>query len=1274
MGPKKGQGSRGVGSKKPAQAVPDSDHIVFTNKQTESFKIGPEKEDQPAIPRLDARKVIGGASWTGKLPMTLLSELCQKQKWNKPEYSMRHLPDAAGGGHVSSVTLSATNPKTKESTKLAPFHLPISQKDLASQDTPLEARHFAATYALFRISSMKNIHMTLPPKYRDLWKGDFAQLKEEDVKAGRAWMYDADPFAAATETKKIRETIELRKVKAVELKSASSSGVALPGQSNGRGPSKAWERAPQLDMGNKIRSDVEDLVKSHGVWNLYGIMHSVSERDAIVADLSNLGFRRSHVEEAVQLCKDREETLEWLLIYVPEDDLPAWSFPENYASGISLASGDLAKEAKIERLALAGFSSDDCASALRRSNGDERAAAQELQNDLFSISTASSTSEPERAAETWREELDTLRAIFGDRFSSKTPEECAIQGDATMPALSFHFRRPLSHYPHSCLPLTAIHSKNVPAYIRLSAVRRALIFAADTLLGGPMIYNLVEWFETNLSRVLEDPGPLRDINRHQVECDTQLASQLTMTPRTQRQPRTREASIRLSTEMKRALEARASTVSQQKMLQIRQTLPAWNIQEQIVQAVNSYQCVIISGETGSGKSTQSVQFVLDHMIHTSNGSIANIVCTQPRRISALGLADRVSDERCSSVGNEIGYIIRGDSKVGPSTRITFMTTGVLLRRMQSSTDLVQSIADVSHIFVDEVHERSVDTDFLLALLRDVMNARPDLKIVLMSATLDANIFASYFGGSDKVGEVHIPGRTYSVTDYYLDDIVKLTTNGKVDSGTQNGHSDDLEIGIDDLTIGRSIRDLGMGINYNLVADLVSKVDRDLAEDPGGILIFLPGTLEIDRCLAALRSMRNLHALPLHASLTPAEQRRVFPNPPRGMRKVIASTNVAETSITIADIVAVIDTGRVKETNYDAANSIVRLEEVWASQAACKQRRGRAGRVQAGKCYKMFTRKVESEMAPRPQPEIRRLPLEQLCLSVKATAPHRDVAQFLQQTLIPPEDRAIGVAMTLLHRVGALDNNELTALGRHLSLIPADLRCAKLLVYGTIFGCVEACLTVASILTVRSPFVSPRDKRNEAKIARATFSTDHGDLLLDMSAFSEWSERSQSSNLRDMRDWCSDRFLSAQTLRDISSTRLQLLSALKDASIIPLDYGKSEETLSNLNKDNSNNMLLRALIAGALNPQIARIEFPEKKYFASMAGAVEMDPEAKTIKYFNQDNGRVFVHPSSVLFDAQSFSGSGSYVSYFTKMATSKTFVRDLTRKFALLTSLFDNTY
>lgn len=304
------------------------------------------------------------------------------------------------------------------------------------------------------------------------------------------------------------------------------------------------------------------------------------------------------------------------------------------------------------------------------------------------------------------------------------------------------------------------------------------------------------------------------------------------------------------------------------------------------------------------------------------------------------------------------------------------------------------------------------------------------------------------------------------------------------------------------------------------------------------------------------------------------------------------------------------------------------------------------------------------MVAQPQPEIRRVPLEQLCLSVKATGPDRDVAKFLRETLTPPDDAAIDIAMALLHRIGALDDNRLTALGRYLAMIPADLRCAKLLVYGSIFSCMDVCLTIAAILTARSPFVSPREKREEAKEARSNFSNGHGDLLLDAMAYNSWSEKTKTLRFRDLQQWSSENYLSQQTLREISSTKSQLVSSLQDASIIPIDYKTPNSTsYQALNAKVHEMPFLRALIAGALNPQIARIEFPDKKFAASLGGAVELDPEAKTIKYFSQENGRVFVHPSSVLFDTQAYSGSASYVSYFSKMATSKTFIRDLTRTY-----------
>jgi ATP-dependent RNA helicase DHX57 len=230
-------------------------------------------------------------------------------------------------------------------------------------------------------------------------------------------------------------------------------------------------------------------------------------------------------------------------------------------------------------------------------------------------------------------------------------------------------------------------------------------------------------------------------------------------------------------------------------------------------------------------------------------------------------------------------------------------------------------------------------------------------------------------------------------------VIRMTGFNAGRSNRRDGDDDQDTAGMDS-DVASAIQSIGMRINYDLISQTVREIDAELTHlnQEGGILIFLPGTMEITRTLDALRSIPNLHALPLHASLQSIEQRRVFPHAPSGKRKVICATNVAETSITIDDIVAVIDTGRFKETSYDPQNNMRKLEEVWASRAACKQRRGRAGRVKAGKCYKLYTRNAEmTKMAERPEPEIRRVPLEQLCLSVRAMG-IKEVAAFLASAL------------------------------------------------------------------------------------------------------------------------------------------------------------------------------------------------------------------------------------------------------------------------------------
>lgn len=1285
-------GSKGGTSKKSnagSGLVDDGISIVFEDEKSRKAKKFTSKDSaakhhgeatdpsgQEAPKKPDTKTLIGGASWTGKLPVNLLSEHCQKQKWGKPEYTM----NKTSNGFLSSVILTSIDPKTKERVILPPFILPPSYKDVATQPTAVEARHFAATYALFRVCNMRNVHMMLPPTYRDLWKNEFETSKKEDIKANRGWMYEADPFVAK---QKQDEAHALRAKKRVEedkkrsQESSQPTNIDLPPNGNGARPNgslaKGWTRTPKVELGKQNRSHIEQLVRRAAIWNPHAQVLPKARIHDVVNDLTALGFRRSHVEEAISECKDREEALEWLLIYVPEDDLPAWSLPEGYTAGISMASGNLKRDAAIVRLAEAGYSSDLCSKTLDDCSGSEARAAEALQKSL-AIGTEREVSrvriDESISATAWNEEQETLGAIFGDRLRACPDSMIEVQLQLQQAkSCILRIRRSVS-YPQDP-PTMAIISRHLPAYVRLSVLRQVLEYATRNLIGGPMIFNLVDWLESEITRIVDNPGKLREVS-------AAVTGGSQSDRRVERIPvysRPRPPAIKWERGTPKDINlynrwlSRQETSQQQKMLAARRALPAWKHRETIVQAVNDNQVIIISGETGSGKSTQSVQFVLDDMIERQLGYSANIVCTQPRRISALGLADRVSDERCTAVGDEIGYSIRGESKQRPGhTKITFVTTGVLLRRLQTSdgqaADVLAALVDVSHVFIDEVHERSLDTDFLLVLLRDVLPKRRDLKIILMSATLDATVFDNYFGGVASVGKVNVEGRTYPVEDYFFDDVIRVT--GFV-SRTRYQDPNQMDLQEQDPNVAKSIQSLGIRLNYDLVAACVQYINDQLGVDEGGILVFLPGVVEINRMLDALRTLPNMHPLPLHASLLPSEQRRVFPPAPRGKRKVIAATNVAETSITIEDIVAVIDCGKVKETSYDSQNNMVKLDEVWASKAACKQRRGRAGRVRPGQCYKLYTRNIEVKMAERPEPEIRRVPLEQLCLSVKAMGV-LDVSSFLANALTPPETLAVDGAMDLLRRMGALEGEELTALGRHLSMIPADLRCGKLMVYGATFGCFEACLTVAATLTARSPFISPQDRRDESKAARASFAPNNGDLLCDLRAYEEWSNLKSRSSHRDMRLWCEQKFLSIQTLNDIWCNRIQYLSSLQDAGFIPSSYDLTAN--SSLNAHNSNPALIRALIAGAFNPQLARIEFPDKKFANSISGAVEIDPEAKTIKFFNQDNGRVFMHPSSTLFDAQSFTGNAVYMSYFNKMATSKVFIRELTPFNAYTSLLF----
>lgn len=1123
---------------------------------------------------------------------------------------------------------------------------------------------------------MQNKHMVLPPDYKSLWR-EFQALKQKDVKEGKGWMYDADPFKTLRErqdakavSEKKRKEMERMKEKAKAMPGAaglSLVGTAKAGVSN---PMKGWTNIPKIEMGKKSRVQVESLIQRRVNWNPHQVRMSGSQRKLVISELAKLGFRRSHVEEAADICKDREETLEWLLIHVPEDDLPRWALPESYSAGITVGATDLKKETAIKRLSESGYALDLCTRLYEECGCDEGRTAEALQRRLMgsdvggnpTVAASGLVHSGNTAEELWEEEVGALESFFGGQFSRKSTDIIQVKlesvSNGRQKDVEVHIQvRKSPSYPAQLV--ITVHAP-LPAQVKLSITRQVLAFVAESYSEEPMkVFVAIDWIQQNINSIIENPGKLVDVST--VSSTASGASKTSQTrPRAAKHSK-HPRPIRWIPDARSKEEwlRKQESPKWKEMMSKRQQLPAWQAREKIIQTVANNHVTIISGETGSGKSTQSVQFILDDLYSQGVGPCASMLVTQPRRISALGLADRVAEERCSAVGDEVGYAIRGENRMSRQTRITFVTTGILLRRLQTSggkvEDVVASLADVSHVVIDEVHERSLDTDFLLTILREVMKTRKDLiKLVLMSATLDAASFKDYFASQGlDVGLVEIPGRTYPVEDFYLDDIVSMTGF--------RAKGDDAYGGVD---VGKTIQNLGHRINYDLLTETIATIDLELSysEKSGGILVFLPGVAEINQTCRALSDNSSLYVLPLHASLETKEQKRVFGRPPPGRRKVVVATNVAETSITIDDIVAVVDSGKVKQTTFDPQNNMRKLEETWASKAACKQRRGRAGRIQAGKCYKLFTRNLEQQMAERPDPEIRRVPLEQMCLSVRAMG-LRDVASFLARSPTPPESTAVEGAMKLLRRMGALDGDELTALGQQLAMIPADLRCGKLMVYGAIFGCLDDSVTISAILSTKSPFFSPSDKRELAKEARMRFDKGDGDLLTDLAAYKEWAEmRADGAGSRNLRAFCDDNFLSFLTLSDIAATRTQYYAALAEIGIVsPREAGTDKRRQDNAAY--ATRAMLRALTASAFSPQIARIQYPEKKFISSVSGAVELDPEARMIKYYTQEQGRVFVHPSSTVFDSQGFSGNAAFMSYFSMISTSKTFIRDLTREF-----------
>jgi len=530
----------------------------------------------------------------------------------------------------------------------------------------------------------------------------------------------------------------------------------------------------------------------------------------------------------------------------------------------------------------------------------------------------------------------------------------------------------------------------------------------------------------------------------------------------------------------------------EKILAGRKKLPVFPYREEFLAAVKDHQILILVGETGSGKTTQIPQFL--HEIGYSK--IGKIGCTQPRRVAAMSVASRVAEEMNVKVGHEVGYSIRFENCTSKKTVIQYMTDGMLLREFLTEPDL----ASYSCLIIDEAHERTLHTDILFGLVKDIVRFRNDLKLIISSATLDAEKFSKYF---DDASIFMIPGRMFPVDIYY----------------TKNPEAD--------------------YVDASVVTVLQIHISQPL---DGDILVFLTGQEEIETATEILTKrtqalgsrIPELIVCPIYANLPSEQQAKIFEKTPTQARKVVLATNIAETSLTINGICYVIDTGFNKQNSYDARSGMESLMVTPVSQAAANQRAGRAGRTQPGKCFRLFTSySFQHELEPNTIPEIMRTNMCNVVLMLKSLGIN-DLLNFDFMDR-PPPDTLIR-SLEQLYALGALnDRGELTKLGRRMAEFPLDPMLSKSVIASEKYECVKEVLSTVSMLSIgASVFYRPKEKAVHADTAKLNFARGGGgDHITLLRCYTEWAESDYSTQ------WCFESFVQVRSMRKARDIREQL---------------------------------------------------------------------------------------------------------------------------------------
>lgn len=533
------------------------------------------------------------------------------------------------------------------------------------------------------------------------------------------------------------------------------------------------------------------------------------------------------------------------------------------------------------------------------------------------------------------------------------------------------------------------------------------------------------------------------------------------------------------------------------MKEQRETLPVFAMRGQLVDAIRDNQFLVIVGETGSGKTTQIVQYIYEDALHVHNGEKKMIGCTQPRRVAAVSVAKRVAEEFGCRVGQEVGYTIRFEDVTSPKTAIKYLTDGILEREALLDPKMLKYLV----IMLDEAHERTIATDVLFALLKKAAALNPNLTVIVTSATLDSRKFLSYFNDCPVL---QIPGRTFPVETMF----------------SREPEPDYLAAALDCV------------------------MQIHVAEPAGDILVFLTGQEEIETSCEALslrlktlgNAVSELLILPVYSALPSEMQTRIFEPAPPGARKVVLATNIAETSITIDGIKYVVDPGFVKMNAYDPKLGMDLLIVSPISQAQANQRSGRAGRTGPGKCFRLYTEAAyNTEMLANTVPEIQRQNLAHTILMLKAMGIN-DLLNF--EFMDPPPASTMVTALKELYTLDALDEGGfLTSLGRRMAEFPMEPALAKTVLASVDLGCASEVITVVAMLSVQTVFYRPKEKQGAADQRKQRFHSIHGDHLTFLNVFKAWELNGRSTT------WCKENYIHERSMRRALDVRKQLLTIM-----------------------------------------------------------------------------------------------------------------------------------